>query len=55
MSRREVIKTPDPLVQCFSLFMVTMLLSYKAMLILIHISKHQLITSSLSSPVVDYL
>ena len=48
-----MIKTPDPLVQCISLCIVTVLLSYKAMLILIHISEGQLIMSSLSYPFVD--
>lgn len=47
---RKMITTPDPLVQCISLCVITVLLSYKAMLILIPISKGQLITSSLSYP-----
>lgn len=55
MSGRGVVKTPDPLVQCVSFCTTPVLLSYKAMLFLIRVSKCHLISSPLSYPFVEEL
>lgn len=44
---REVVKTPDPLVRCVSLWATPVLFSYKAMLTLIPINKCHNFLSSL--------